>query len=429
MVLISKDYESPEYDQLFKALSEAQGAGVSGVVLSNTDPETDYKALVEKNRNILEDVGLSIVHEISEIDCAVFILTTELKHVVSGQYMRSAQKVDPRNEEIIYLNKRMAYEGLFGIASSNCAMEERLFGPRKEHRQLPPLYDNTADFIEHKFVTSAGETKISRMDRRKFEGIFPGMTSEEEATITFEIPEPRRISWSDMKLFLQCPRCFYNAKKFKIKLNEFDENKYGLEKHIDILLKKEFDRYRREGKKHPIMDGTDVIKPLRHKKLDNWRLAWDQSNYRPGGIQYHDVWSNCLVFGGVDDVWLNDKDELIIVDYKCSFRKEIHEDYKKQIEFYAWLFRKNNYTVASRGYLLFCSPSGHDGFEWKLEFDPSLVAVIMDDSWVQDNINGALDCLSSPVSPTSGLSFNKRTKCNVCDYFDKLTAALKNSSD
>lgn len=150
---------------------------------------------------------------------------------------------------------------------------------------------------------------------------------------------------------------------------------------------------------------------------------------RKYGIQFHHVWENWFVNGGVDDVWINDKKELVIVDYKTIVKSIIYpnfsnipylHEYKKQIEFYAWIFKKNNYTVCSTGYLLFCNAiTDKNSFDWKLEFEPYLFAHKIDDSWVQATIYDALESLQSDIVPMANLN------CKACKYFNNLTTKIR----
>ena len=50
-----------------------------------------------------------------------------------------------------------------------------------------------------------------------------------------------------------------------------------------------------------------------------------------------------LIFGAVDDIWINPNQELIVVDYKATGAKEhkIYDSYKRQMEIYQWLLQDN----------------------------------------------------------------------------------------
>ena len=62
------------------------------------------------------------------------------------------------------------------------------------------------------------------------------------------------------------------------------------------------------------------------------------------------------LFGALDDLWLNkDTDEIVVLDYKATSNKndpdyvnssqEYHKSYKRQLDFYAYLLKLNNYKI------------------------------------------------------------------------------------
>jgi hypothetical protein len=412
--------------ELFLALAQAEN--LSGIFLTNTDPEADWYAIVEKNKQILKQYNLSIIDQTDKLKNGYIKVEVILLHEKSGQNIKSEISLN-NNLEVdspdVFLFRRILYEGLLGIASSNNAIEAELFGPKRKHKEFA-TYDNTANFIEFEYFVN-GKKHISRQNRREFELLFLGMTSEDEAKATFEIPIYRRFSWSNIKLFLRCKRCFYYNKKFNVKLDDFDDARYGLEKVTETLLKSEFDRYRNLKMPHPIMKGKELVRPLNHKKINEWRTAWGLvDKYSIHGVQYHDVLGNWMVYGSVDDIWLNDKKELIIVDYKSSTNDKIYPEYRQQLEFYAWIFKKRNYKVSPIGYLLFYQPiTKRNTFDWRLDFESRLIDVTINDSWVQQTIDDALECLSLDVQPATGLNMlNGNNPCNLCHYFDRLTVKL-----
>ena len=123
---------------------------------------------------------------------------------------------------------------------------------------------------------------------------------------------PFKISRSKFSNFLSCKRCFYLDRV--IGLKEPSMPGWALNSAVDELLKKEFDQYRKEQKKHPIMirNNLDFI-PYQHKDLDVWR------NSLKGGISYLDKKTNLILHGGIDDIWFDQKEKkLIVVDYKAQ---------------------------------------------------------------------------------------------------------------
>ncbi len=106
------------------------------------------------------------------------------------------------------------------------------------------------------------------------------------------------ISWSDIQLFLRCPRCFYISKKMRIKaVSDFDDHCCSLSNFTDQLLKKEFDHFRKYCVSHPIMeqDGVNIKHPFKTRKIDEWRTAWNFITQTPRGIQFHDLDKNVIV--------------------------------------------------------------------------------------------------------------------------------------
>jgi CRISPR/Cas system-associated exonuclease Cas4 (RecB family) len=223
--------------------------------------------------------------------------------------------------------------------------------------------------------------------------------------------EAFKISRSAIDLFLECPRCFYLDKKMGVaRPNGFP---FSLNNAVDTLLKKEFDIHRKKGSKHPLMEtyGLEVI-PLAHEKIDEWRDS------RNKGIRFLHQETNLEIFGGVDDVWQNDKGELHIVDYKATSKTgEVGIDadwqisYKRQVEVYQWLFRKNGFKVSNIAYFVYCNgDTDKEAFDGKLEFDIKIIPYEGDDSWVEPTIFEIKKCLESDELP------DPDPDCDYCKY-------------
>jgi len=222
---------------------------------------------------------------------------------------------------------------------------------------------------------------------------------------------PYRISRSKIDLFLNCPKCFYLDRRLGVP--QPPSFPFNLNSAVDKLLKKEFDIYRAKAQAHPLMKeaGLDAI-PFNHPRMNEWRNALS------GGITYAYPSTNLLLTGGVDDVWQNKQKELIIVDYKATSKDgEMGIDadwqigYRRQMEIYQWLFRKNGFKVNKLGYFVYCNGlTDRDAFNNKLDFEISLIPYQGDDSWVDDAIKGLYACLQSDEMPKSG------DDCQFCQY-------------
>jgi RecB family exonuclease len=228
---------------------------------------------------------------------------------------------------------------------------------------------------------------------------------------------PRRLSRSKIELFLSCPRCFYLDRICGVARPDFPP--YTLNNAVDALLKKEFDVYRARGEPHPLMKtyGIDAI-PFDHPELSEWR-----ENFR--GVQSLHEATNFLVCGAIDEVWINPKGELIVVDFKStSTARDITLDgkwkgqYKRQIEVYQWLLRRKGFTVSRTGYFIFVNAEkDREAFDRKLEFSVRVLPYDGDDSWVEEALEEAALCLKRASAPLA------HPECEWCKYREAATKA------
>lgn len=188
---------------------------------------------------------------------------------------------------------------------------------------------------------------------------------------------------------------------------------FALNSAVDKLLKKEFDIYRARQAPHPLMAACGIkAVPFAHEKLDRWRDALR------GGIEYLHKETNLLLCGGIDDVWVKDNGELFIVDYKSTAKdEEVNLDadwqisYKRQMEIYQWLFRKNDFPVSSVGYFVYCNGiTAKDAFDARLEFDIKIIPYEGNCSWIEPMISEMHKCLMSAQAPAYSAD------CDYCLY-------------
>lgn len=222
--------------------------------------------------------------------------------------------------------------------------------------------------------------------------------------------EPFVLSRSRIENFVRCSRCFYLDRRLGI--DQPPAFPYTLNSAVDILFKKEFDIYRAKKEPHPLMKayGIDAI-PMQHRELDVWREPLK-------GIRYHDRATNLIITGGIDDVWQKPSGELIIVDYKSTstdgdvtLESDSKDGYKRQMEIYQWLFRKNKFSVAKEGYFVYANGlKTEEGFFDRLKFKTVILEYVGDDSWMDDMILRIRSCLSSNEFPEPAAN------CNFCNY-------------
>lgn len=219
-----------------------------------------------------------------------------------------------------------------------------------------------------------------------------------------------KISRTKLENFVRCQRCFYLDLRHGI--GQPGGFPFNLNSAVDHLLKKEFDIHRAKGQAHPLMKkyGIDAV-PFAHKDLDRWR-----ENFY--GVQYHHEPTNFLVFGAVDDVWINNKGELHVVDYKATSKNgditidaDWQNSYKRQMEIYQWLLRRNGFPVAERGYFVYCNGRKDlEAFDARLEFDVVIIPYDGDDQWVEVTIKKAHQLLQKNQLPKAAAA------CDFCSY-------------
>jgi hypothetical protein len=199
--------------------------------------------------------------------------------------------------------------------------------------------------------------------------------------------KPFKLSRTKIDLFLECPRCFYIDRRLGV--GRVPGFPFNLNSAVDALLKKEFDYYRANNQNHPLLEkhGIDA-QPASHRELEKWR-----ENFT--GIQHLHEPTNLIIFGAIDDLWINSNDEYIIVDYKSTSKNEritnVSLDwqigYRRQMEIYQWLLRRNGYSVSYTGYFLYCNgQTNREMFNERLEFDITLIPYEGDDSWIEETI-------------------------------------------
>jgi len=225
-----------------------------------------------------------------------------------------------------------------------------------------------------------------------------------------ESKTPFKLSRSKVDLFLNCPLCFYLDRKEGI--SRPPGFPFSLNSAVDKLLKKEFDIHRASKTQHSLMKayGINAV-PLEHEDISRWR-----NNLQ--GIQYLHPATNFLVYGAIDDVWVNPDGEYIIVDYKATSKEgEVGIDapwqiaYKRQMEIYQWLFKRNGFKVSNVGYFVYCNgDTDKKAFDGKLEFDVKIIPYEGNTSWIEKTLLEAHECLKGSQPPLSSAD------CDYCAY-------------
>ncbi len=231
--------------------------------------------------------------------------------------------------------------------------------------------------------------------------------------------DPFTLSRSKLDLFMKCQRCFYLD--LRLGVGQPPGYPFTLNSAVDKLLKKEFDIHRATSTSHPLMKTYDIdAVPFADARIEEWRDALTR------GIKFFYEPSNFILRGGIDDVWKNSKGELHIVDYKATAKNseitldaEWQDGYKRQMEIYQWLFRKNNFTVSPIGYFVYVNgKTDREAFDGKLDFDVKIIPYEGNDAWVGDSLIKAHECLLANKLPGAN------QECDFCTYRKAVQDAL-----
>ena len=224
-----------------------------------------------------------------------------------------------------------------------------------------------------------------------------------------------KLSRSKVDFFLNCPRCFYLDRRLGIA--QPSGFPFNLNSAVDNLLKNEFDYYRTIQKPHPYIErlGLNAV-PFQHEKLDKWRHNFSGVVYQHEELKLH-------LFGAVDDIWINlDTNELIVVDYKATSKNSeinLNADwqigYKRQMEFYQYLLRKNGFKVSNTGYFVYYNGIRQkERFDKKLDFEMYLLDYTGNNDWEEKTLTNLVETIKGNDIP------NYTNGCEHCEYQKKI---------
>jgi RecB family exonuclease len=155
--------------------------------------------------------------------------------------------------------------------------------------------------------------------------------------------------------------------------------------------------------------------PMQHADLTQWR-------YNFTGVQYLHEPTNLLIFGAIDDIWVDSKGQAIVVDYKATAKQsEITIDadwqisYKRQMEVYQWLLRHNGLDVSDTAYFVYANGRlDAEGFFDKVEFKTKVIPYKGSDQWVEPTVIKMKACLEGDMPPVGEAAMGG--PCDYCDY-------------
>ena len=254
-------------------------------------------------------------------------------------------------------------------------------------------------------------------------------------------PEPYELSRGRVEDFIQCPACFWLDRVKGVKFPSIPG--FNLNSATDLLLKRDFNRYRESQSPHPFMirNGLKHLVPFAHEDLERWVNALHFGASLNHFNTLHEE-TNILFGGGIDDVWQNvETRELHIVDYnstsqgvmspkkeprKINLEGRWKQAYKRQIEMYQWILRRKGFQVNDVGYFVYVDGQhyGVDGMlddtenQANMGFTATLLTYRGDDSWVGDVLESIRTVLYQNQCP------DHQADCEHARFVDGVTEAM-----
>ena len=230
-----------------------------------------------------------------------------------------------------------------------------------------------------------------------------------------------RLSRSRWDNFIKCPKCFYLKEKHNI--NPPSQPGHPINSRVDALLKEEFDILRSKGKPHPIFKEYN-LNFIPYNKLDPEVLKNYRNNFK--GVEAKSQKTKYTLFGSLDDLWFNlETDEIVVLDYKATSNKNLedyttstkhyHKSYLRQLDFYAYLLKLNDFKVHKIGYWLICNAADENQktFNNNVNFKTSILSYELKTDYIEDTLINLEKCLEKNKPPISG------NDCDNCRWFDE----------
>lgn len=154
-----------------------------------------------------------------------------------------------------------------------------------------------------------------------------------------------KLSPSGLYGYEECPRCFWIEQH----VGSQPGIPFTLNNAMDSKLKERYDQFRKKGKIPPevaSLKGIRLFEDL--NTLDQWRRS-------PAALQYINEKEGYVLRGKLDEVFVNNKGELLPIDFKSSGdapKEDKYKYYVSQLHAYALMFKNKGYKPAKVGYLV-----------------------------------------------------------------------------
>ncbi len=213
-----------------------------------------------------------------------------------------------------------------------------------------------------------------------------------------------QLSPSSLSLFMECPKCFWLQ---KINGIHRPSQIFALQSNFDRILKEYFDKFRKERKLPPEIDGkVEGVLFNDQELLEKWR-----NGLKPALRYRHPQYENFSLAGGIDDCLFDGK-YYIPIDFKTtgssSFEENSEKYYQHQLDIYSFLLEENEYKTKGLAYLIYYKPKEVIG-EGEMKFQIVVKKMETDHKRALRLFENAIEILNSPM-PKS------HSNCQYCSW-------------
>lgn len=212
-----------------------------------------------------------------------------------------------------------------------------------------------------------------------------------------------RLSPSALSLFSECPRCFWLERNQGIRRPRgiFPSLPGGMDRAIKLY----FDRYRRQGKLPPELQGkVDGLLFGDQMRLDRWR------DWKLTDLKYEDVQLQVSLTGALDDCVVKNGLHSPL-DYKTrgsALKEDSTSYYQDQLNCYCLILESSGFRTNSSAYLVYYFPRGVEEYG-KVTFSVEPYRITTSVEAARELVSQGVKCLRGDIPASS-------PSCEYCNW-------------
>ena len=215
--------------------------------------------------------------------------------------------------------------------------------------------------------------------------------------------KPLKLSRSKLDAFLHCQRCFWLEVHGKAPPIDMAMGVYNV---LDSIQKRYYDRYRNDG-----------LPPLLKDKIPLKLADANLVEKLRSGVSFDDEKLKAVLWGKMDDCFVDGKGRLVVMDNKTSSsgpNEEYEEGYRFQLDVYGYLLMKNGFKVAPYGYLVYYIPDKESDFNNGIKFKVETRKFKLDANRILDIFRRAVETAREKKPPA------RHEECEMCIWMHEM---------